>query len=371
MKKYAIFLLLLLPYLIHGQAWFEDTGNENISIFKNDSNEKLFSARFNTKEGIGINFFNWQKSKEFGYVIDDGKKKRMEWYHSTKEDSLKTAWGTKLHTCRSTNSAKYRGWGVGIKTKADDGLGSLVSSGQFADGFGSNIYIAGERVVSEEEKRIKYKNSSESYRFWVLVISHTNNQYRFYRPHLGLDKQLSGFESVHGFQTAYSYFSISENKNKSNIIAGFNVGLQLKNNYKKLPKVDIKEIATHSVGTDSTRTFQTVDKDGYTYAFENDQLKLKHYGEFALKGTFGVIPNALNNRICLLTYPEVVFNKEEVKINIGFGIQFLKEGQPLISDAGIFIRLNDILNAGKSKDIFYKRSFEMGVTASLNILTGK
>lgn len=372
MKKYFLFLLFLLPIQSFAQDWFEDTRSDGINVFKNESGDNLFSTRFNTKDGITINFFDWSKGQKRAFLNPDGSKKLL-WFLPIQQDSLKKEWGLETFKESSTNSIKNNGWGFSLKTKAEQGIGSLISSGQFADGFSANVYYAGERTISKEEWSGIYNNQnhSDSFCFWAFTLGYTNNQYRFYRPDRIINEQLSKFESISGYQIGFSYFNISENQNKSNVIRGISLGYRMKNNYKKLSKVEIKDIRNQSVGKDSLKVYQTIDDDGYTYVLEDKDNKLAYFGEVSLKGHFGIIPKNLGYNICFLTYPEIVYAKSKASMNIGFGVQFLKNGQPLISNAGIFAKFSDIFNSASSIDPFLKRTFELGVTASLNILTLK
>jgi hypothetical protein len=405
MKK-ALKLLIFtffLPFISLAQDWFEDTRSDGISVFQSTQGGKkaLFSGRFNTKDGIALNFFDWSKNQKFG-LINPSNSSQTLWFSPIKQDSLKLAWGEKtfkdsvikyprlqvlpkaiqdsLKTAWGnhvflqaiTNSVKDQGWGIALKSKAEQGIGSLFSSGQFADGFAVNLYLAGQRSISAKEWG-KVKNrplkKGDSYRFWALVGGITNSQYRFYRPDLSNKDQLSDFESITGFQAGYSYFTITPNANEDNILRGISINYALKNNYKKLPKVEIKDYNDNtSIG--SLRNVQLLDDNGSTYALETPDSKLSTFGVLTIRGQLGIIPKTLDNRISFLFYPELAYQKQKLTVNLGLGVQFLKKGNPLISEAGVFAKLTDVFNAGGSNNPFIQRTLELGLTASLNILTG-
>ncbi len=366
MKKF-ILLLALMPALASAQDWYDDTRSDGAIVFFNsNTGDNLFSARINTTSGISLNLFNWQKNYQIG-VKDPIDPTSIKWVNSKDFDANKPV-GSSV-----TLSRKFKGWGVSIKTKAEQGLGSLIASGQFADGFSTSLYFANERVISTKEKEIlgKKDTANDTYRFGALVFGFNNSQYRFYRPDLIKKEQFSDFESVSGGQIGYSFFSINTNSLDNLVLRGLSVGLSVKNNYKKLTKFDIKEVHNQVVGKDSVKVFQKIDKDGYTYALEDANNSLTYFGELTVRGNFGIIPEKFNKRICFLGYPEVAYAKEKLSVNLGFGVQFLKENQPLMSIAGIFAKFSDVFNSGASKDPFLKRTFELGVTASLNVLTGQ
>ena len=373
-KQLIIFIFSFYTLSANGQDWFDDTRSDGVNIFKKTEESKsttLFSTRFNTKEGIILNFFDWSKNNRIG--LFDSTVNKMVWIYPSEQEDYKKKWGDAKFTKGATNSRKFSGWGISVKSKADQGLGTLFSSGQLADGFAGNVYYAGEQVVSEEEWEKKYKkaNHSESFRFWVFTAGYSNSQFRFYRPTEVPKKQLSAFESTSGFQAGFSYFTISENANSDNVIRGFNVGYRSRNNYKSLAKVEIKDVRNIQTGKDSIKSVQVIDNNGYLYAIEDAKRKLEYFDEYSIKGQFGIIPSKLNYRICFISYPEVVYAKDKASVNIGFGIQFLKDKQPLLSDAGISVKFSDIFNSADKDEAFFKKTFELGLTASLNILTGK
>lgn len=365
MKK-IILLLTLMPISVFAQDWYDDTRSDGAIVFFNpNTGSNLFSARINTTSGISLNLFNWQKKYQLG-IIDTNDRNNLLWIDSDKFV------GIKVDTSQMTVSRKFKGWGTSIKTKAEQGIGSLIASGQFADGFSASLYFANERVISAKEwKKTKDKTKKDTYRFGAFVLGFNSSQYRFYRPDLAPKEQYSDFESVSGGQIGYSFFSINTNCLDNIILRGLSVGLSIKNNYKKLTKFDIKDVHNQVVGKDSVKVFQKIDKDGYTYALEDANNSLTYFGELTVRGNFGIIPEKFSKRICFLGYPEVAYAKEKLSVNLGFGVQFLKENQPLVSIAGIFAKFSDVFNSGVSKDPFLKRTFELGVTASLNVLTGQ
>jgi len=238
-------------------------------------------------------------------------------------------------------------------------------------------YIAGERVIDAREREESFLNSqkglySDAFRFWALSASFTNNQYRFYRPDLSVDSlKFSKFEPFNGFKVGFSRFFITESKSENTIIAGYSINYILNNNYSTLKKIEGKNNYQINFGSDSTdaRTIQVIDDDGYVYAVQKGNSVFKKFGELMLRGQYGIIPKFTGRSICFITYPEIVYSKSKVSANLGFGIQLLKKGNPLISTAGIFFKFSDILNSKDDEDPFFKRSFELGVTASLNVLT--
>jgi hypothetical protein len=349
----AYYCLFLLPLLLQcqclrAQDYFEDVQGNGFPILAFPNNRTLLSTRINIGDNSAkVNFFQF-------YPV-----------------SAPPAAAPQQDTGRNLGVSqpvppprvgKYAdvGWGLFAKGKIESGLGNLFTSGDLVPGVTGGAYLA--------LRQVNVKATETIFGGLILSATYSGSNYRFFNPKAEFTKQFSD-TTYRGFQVGLSKFSILPvGLAKDNLlIVGGSVSVFRQNNYNKMAKAEIKTTTTYAnPGGDTTRIATQVDDEGYLFAIG----EYKQYVATRLRVHAAYLPASLKGRIGVLTYPSVELSASSApKYNLGFGLQYLVEGSPLVSTGGLFVEFNDIDNAGNSNKKFINRSVSIGFTAALNIPT--
>lgn len=332
MKRILLLILLFSCQLATAQDYFEDIKGNGTPLSFN--NTRLFSSRINVGDNsIKANLFHQYKVNEEGFDHP----------------------GLARHKV-------FIGWGLWFKTKTEDGLGALFNSGDFNPGFGSGAYLT-------FHKRTWSKNDEgTNYRSWILAFSANINysQYRLYDASKSFSSQLYDTNFT-GYTLGLS-FLYRLHPNRSNLYLGASCSINKVNNYGKLDKVEVKDDTAYT-NNGINRTAATVDDDGNVYG--RGHYQVEHTVKLRFNTTY--VPGSFDHQLGFLIYPSVDLSVEKsaAKFNIGFALSFLEKGSPTNNIAALMFELNDINNVNNSTKPFFKRSFSVGITASLNVLKGK
>jgi hypothetical protein len=336
MKKIstAAVALLLLYNSSKAQDYFTDLNSGNTPvIINNEQGKALFSAVINpTDASIKANFFRQYRLKDASFHVTDPKR-----------------------------HINFIGWGINTKTKTEDGLGTLISSGSFNPGFTGGAYLSYSRMHWR-----KLTDTSQQFGQWAVILSGTlsTSNFQLYHSQNPYATQLSD-TSFKGRSISLSVVKLIF-KGTNNLMIGLSATGSQMNNYGKLDKVNIKNDSIFNNDAGMTRIVQTVNDDGDVYA--NGDYRL--YNNLNIRANVSFIPGALDYFMAFIFYPSLDFSKAfKPKYNLGFSFAHLKKGSPSVSDAALFLEFNDLNNASESTKPFFKRSFKFGVTTTLNIFT--
>jgi hypothetical protein len=250
----------------------------------------------------------------------------------------------------------FLGWGVSAKGTANNGATSLFSASNLSPGFGGGAYLAYTKLVE----------SPTHYYAWAVILSANLNYttYQFFTPSASYSKQLSSVNFSGNMVGISTFFKLHPGHDNLFLGASFSLGHQ--SNYNSLSTVTIKNDSTIS-GTGKTRTVEQVNKNGDNYA-TGSFLQYTDYN-FRLNGTY--IPGFLKYKFGLTVYPSIDLSTAySPKYNAGLAFSFLKNNNPSTATASLFFEFDDIGNAQNSTKPFLNRSFKVGISTTLNVLTG-
>lgn len=352
MKTVYLFCFLLASLTAKAQIWYDDAAGGGFPVLlggsKNGNSEKttLFNARVNTSDGSTIlSIFKRKFPKTQGI---DTTTVRPSATDRPDPNSF------------SRNNPRF-GWGTSVKGKVENGLGSLFSSGKISPSFtvGGYLTYSGWMQAKKGSKFI----------LPILSVRYTRSEQRFYYPEEKADSiRFSNFLPSNGFEISGGYYEIVPDGER-NTIWGVTFSATNKDNYSTLTKVEVKDIkATNGAGQPG-RTVTIIDDDGYTYAQSTATNPYRTFWAHQLRFHYGKILS--NSRIAFITYPSVEFTTKPASsgtVNLGFGLHFLKEGQPSLSQVGVVFELNDLFNANSSTKPLLQRGFKVGIVAGLNAI---
>lgn len=321
----AVLLTIELPS--KSQDYFADLNSGTTPILSANDRRALFSATINAGDNsIKANFFRQ-------YSIDN----------------------TRDLVTNNLINEYFLGWGINTKAKVESGISSLFGSGNFIPGFYGGAYFS--------LTKMKWTPLNE-FSLWAWVLSGTvsSSKFQFYNPIETFDKQLTD-ASFTGKSISLSHVRANFH-GADNIIGGVSFTGARLNNYSKLTKVELKNDSIFTNGAGMTRIVQQVNDDGYIFAVGN----YKEYTNWTFRPFITYIPGLLGNRIGFTLYPSLDLSNEfNPKYNIAIAFSLLKAGSPTLTDAALFIELNDLSNASNSTDNFLKRAIKVGISTSLNI----
>jgi hypothetical protein len=367
---WLIFLCWFNCLPVCAQDLFEDARGNGVPVVSR-GNLPLASARVNSGDNsLKVNFFNWTNAAWEGTRTNGTR--RTDWEALNTKDGSDAAPGS-----RQPDILRL-GWGVGLKAKAENGIGKLFGSGRLVPGVEFNGYLASRTTRGYTIPRpasndlLHYK----TFGYWLLSGNGSASQYRFYYPDSVIGKQLGSFQNHTGFRVGIAHYFISPLAKRkdlsSNTIKCFSLTLSRVNNYATLPKVEIKDSRTSVYSSNDTmRTVTLLDEEGATYAIEDMTNTFNTFLEANLRGYFAILPKPPLERVAFVLYPGIRYSTQKAKVDLGFATHFLKKGNPTVSELGIYLELNDVFNAASSQDPFLSRSVTIGLTAAYNVLFGQ
>lgn len=264
----------------------------------------------------------------------------------------------------------FLGWGLSAKASTTDGLGSVFGSGTFDPGFSGGAYLAYTNYSWVKSNGSSGRSFSSLAVILSGSLSYTSHQ--FFDPAQAFGNQLTSnsFNGSSGSLSVVRELHSSDDKGGKApgdnwyLGASFSVGRQ--SNYDDLNTVNIKNDSTIT-NNNSARVVEQINPKGDVYAVG----QYKEYTNFDLRLNACFIPGALNSKIGFLLYPSVDLSSAySAKYNMGLAISYLKEKNPSTATASLFFELDDIGNAASLDKPFLKRAFKVGVSTSLNVLTG-
>lgn len=334
----GILLLIEISSTIQAQDYFSDrhaTGNP-IIFSSQGKNELLFSAGFNLSDNSSI------KANLF----------RQYWLDSLTYRPLETP-----------RHKTFLGWGLSAKASMVNGPASLFSEGKLDPAFNGGAYLAYSRLNWKKTRNTKNTAFSD----WSIILSENLNYatYQFFDRLKPFDAQLST-RNFKGSTTALAYV-LKLHPKTDNVFIGASVSYSRKSNYYNLNSVYIKDDSVISSGGNS-RTVTQASTSGTLYA----EGRYREYGNLNLRLNSTYIPAAFNYNIGFTLYPSVDFTtKYRARYNTGLALSYLPKGSPSTPFASIFFEFDDITNASGLHSPFIKRSFNIGLTTTLNLLSGK
>jgi hypothetical protein len=339
MKKVILLTVacLLTSLSLFAQDYFSDRkGDGTPIILSNNKDRLLFTAAVDVsdKSSLKANIFKqyWVNEKSYKPLADPRHKSML-------------------------------GWGASVKASTTNGTSSLFGSGDLSPAFSGGIYGAYTNLNWH-----KNDDSLTVFSSWALILSGNLNyaHQQFFDPSQAYASQLSS-STFHGSAVALSYvLKLHPVKDKSNLFIGASFTYSHKSNFDDLTSVQIKNDSLIT-GSGTTRTVTQTNKDGDIYA----QGKFKEYNNsnFRLNATY--IPGMLNYKVGFTLYPSVDLSSlYTAKYNLGLAFSLLKDKSPSMPVASLFFELADINNATASTKPFLKRAFKVGVSTTLNVLTG-
>ena len=356
MKKITLFLVTVFAMLlVNAQDYFEDAQGNGFPILTH-TNGSNFNARINTKDNsIKVNFFKFFKPQTLYGAAN-----------SQFKDEDVVGPGTILP--RSNQKIKLPdaidswGWGLSLKGKTEQNLGSIFSEGVFSPGFTGGIYFAN-RSIKDPGTKPKINN-------WLISAQYTASSLRLFDTSLVFDKMKID-SAFNGVSFSIAYFQVRSLKKADNLIWGASVEYAQKNNYSTLDKYEVKDFEKQVIDplTGNVRTIQIADDDGYGYSI-NKYVEKKY---LTLRPHINYIPKFLNYRVGMIFYPSyVIVEDSEPRTNFELAFHLLEKGIPSLSNFSIYFTLTDVANNREVKDkTFIQRSFSVGIGASFNMFTGK
>lgn len=350
MKSFLFICFVLIGLTAQGQMWYDDASGGGFPILSGNPidslSNKLFNARFNTADGSAtVSFFNRTLPKQ--PRIDTSEARPS---------------GTERPDPNSFSRDNRRfGWGTSLKGKVENGLGNFFSSGKTSPSFTIGSYLA----YSGWNKAA----SGSKFSLALLSFRYTRGQQRFYYPEEKADSiRFSDFLSTDGFDVSTGYYEMVPN-GSHNTLWGIALSSKNKDNYSTLTKVEAKNAQMTNGATQPGRTVTTVDDDGYIYAQSTAKDPYNKFWAWRLQAHYGKVFS--NSRIAFITYPSVEFTTKHGSsgtINLGFGLHFLKENQPTLSQVGVLFEFSDLFNSNSSTKPLLQRGFKVGIVIGLNAI---
>lgn len=364
MKKYTTaFLLLFVSYVseVNAQDYFEDASGNGFPVILNPTGGN-FNIRVTPKDNsLKVNFF-----KFFSYKPIYSSKETYE------KDTLFVTENFKLPHPPADKpklpvEINSKGFGLSIKGKTEQNLGSLFAEGAFSPGTVLGGYFASRkiRVGDTDGKVTKIDN-------WLFSAQYAASSLRLFDATRAFD-DMKIDTAFNGFSASIAFFqALSTGKKKnSNLIWGGSVEFAIKNNYSTLKTYEVKdyEVQITDPQTGNIRTIQFADEDGYGYSKNN--YAVKKY--VTLRPHINFIPSFLNYRVGVIFYPSyVIVEKSKPRTNFELAFHVLEKGSPVLSNLAVYFSLNDVFNGRDITDkTFTQRSFSVGIGASFNMFTGK
>lgn len=331
-------VLLVLTCASFAQDYFSDrnaNGTPIVFVNKGEGHQLLFSANVDVsdKSSLKTNIYQqyWLNQKNYNPLTQP-------------------------------RSKQFLGWGLSAKASTTDGLGKVFGSGDFNPGFTGGAYIA----FSEYDWKLLPDGKTTAFSNWAIIwsgnLSYANHQ--LFDPSLAFDDQLSS-KTFHGTSGSLSFVK-EIYPGKDNLYYGISFTMGRQSNYDDLNSVEIKNDSLIS-NNGANRTVTQINPKGNVYA----EGKYQEYTNYNFRLNACYVPNALNHNVGFLFYPSVDLSSAySAKYNMGFAFSYLKTGNPSAAVATLFFELDDINNAAGTDKPFMKRAFKVGVSTSLNILTG-
>ncbi len=377
MKQVAFPLVFALLYMLsisgHGQDFFEDIRANGIPILQPDSCKKaLITPRLSTQDNsIKVNFFKWRGG---GFLCQTAKTQPAgDQPDSTRPDGAQLAQvvlGPDTPNPPVSTKPEYaNGWGLNLKAKASDGIGTIFRGADFANGVTLGAYVAFARL-----DKVLNGRPAGVFTGNIVSLNYTVNSYRFLQANKPVNEQLTDFNTYGGFTASFAQFRKMPfgTDDRDNLYLGYSMSFSQSDNYGDLEKVEVRNTVQYLIGTDSLRIQSTVDDKGYVYAFTDDKSSFLRPFNFQFRVHATYIPKALDYRIAFVTYPEVNHQFDgKTKLNANFALHFLKDGEPSASIVGLFLSFNDIGNAAEKTQPFLKRSLVVGITTAWNLFIVK
>lgn len=329
-----ILFMWLYTINIHAQDYFEDANGNGIPIISGDFGN-LLSTRANTSDNsIKINLFT-------NFVISN---------HSTKKDA------------NISIKKTYFGVGLFVKGKAENGISNLFKTGDLQEGFNLGGYLSLEKFSTEgngNSARTKYIRI-------IFTGLYTSSNLNLYNEENIYSKQLYDTNFT-GYSFSVSGYFIPPLK-KGSLILGLSLSNVKTNNYSGLDKYEIKEIRK-TIDSTGTITREIVEeKDNYLYGVG----KYEEFNKYKIRFNCAYIPGFFDNKISFIIYPSGEYRKQKKPTyNIGVSVNFLKDGMPILSDAGLTLEFNDVSNVANSNKKFLDRTMKIGLNAAFNIFGDK
>jgi hypothetical protein len=319
---------------VHSQDYFEDANGNGIPIISGDFGN-LLSTRANISDNsIKINLFT-------NFVISNHSSKKV-----TNISIKKT----------------YFGAGLFAKGKAENGISNLFKSGDLQEGFNLGGYLSLEKFST------KNKGNSARTKYIRIIFTglYTSSNLKLYSAENIYSKQLYDTNFT-GYSFSLSGYFIPPLK-RGSLILGLSLSNVKTNNYSGLDKYEIKEIRK-TIDSTGTITREIVEeKDNYLYGVG----KYEEFNKYKIRLSCAYIPGFFDNKISFILYPSSEYRKHKNPIyNIGISINFLKNGIPVLSDAGLNVEFNDVSNVANSTKKFIDRSMKIGLNAAINIFGDK
>jgi hypothetical protein len=339
MMKHLIFLTVFLVtgFFAKAQDYFTDRNNSGTPVFlvrNGDTTNKqyLFSAAANISDAtsLKVNFYkqNWGVPKDLG--------------------PNKLAIGA-------------FGWGASLNAATKAGVGSILGGGNFDPAFSGGVYFAFTKFTTWTDDSGALHSK---YHAWILSSNLTFATNQLYNPAADFGSQLSSKNFV-GPSLALSYV-FEPALNNNDLFLGGSFTYKKMSNYADLDSYTITNDSL-TTGSGITRKVTKINPNGDTYAVGD----YKEFSNYELRGNISFIPGALKYRVGVILYPSVDFGGPySARVNTGVAFNYLTDKNPTLSIFSINMELDDIGNAEGSKKTFLKRAFKIGVSTSLNAITG-
>lgn len=256
----------------------------------------------------------------------------------------------------------FIGWGASLKGNMTNGLGNLFSYGAFDPAFNGGVYLAFTRLNWTKTTT----GSGTYFSNWAVILSQNISYatYQFYDATQPYASQLSE-KNFTGRVTTLSYV-LQLHPKSDNLMVGASFAYSRKSNYTDLNTVTIKNDSVTS-GSGKVRTITDINTYGDTYALG----RYREYNNYNLRLNCSYIPEALNNKIGFTFYPSVDLSAIYApKYNLGLSFSYLKDKSPSTPIASLFFEVDDMNNAAHLAGSFLSRSFNIGISSTLNMLTG-
>jgi len=334
-----LFLFLALPFTLRAQDYFADRNATATPILLGkDNHAGLFQASGNIGDNsVKVNFFKQYWLNESTYKAD-----------------------------RLPRAKNYFGWGLSAKAATVNGLGTIFSYGDFSPTFNAGAYL------SYSRKTWSPSGDGTVFGSWSFILagSFTTCDYNIYTPANTFSHQLVD-TAFHALGVSLSFVDCIY-KGEDDLFVGASVAVRRLNNYPFLTKVNIKNDTAYTNGGNggragTTRTVTAINSNGDTYGVG----PYLQYTDVNIRLNLSWVPAALQHNLAFIVYPSFDLSKPYTPVyNVGTSIAWLKTGSPSTPIAAVFFEVDDLNNAYGSSYAFLKRSFRVGVSTTLNILTG-
>lgn len=235
--------------------------------------------------------------------------------------------------------------GIDLMGKSNDGFAQIFS--------GTKISPSASIKLNFGIMSLLFPRESSNYDYLNIAVGYRGAKYKLYNPINSFENQITK-ENFSGLSFDIGYNILIT----GNFLFAASFGYYQSNNISSLDQLEITEETSYN---DSTLHTKRTTTNKYS-VWEGEYKKENFYN---LKTDFIYFPEFLNHRFGLSLHTRTNLNQDNTPINAGFGVYFLKEGDPTKVYGGLIYDFDDIFDFQKAKTNLVSRG-NFGIVLGYN-----